>query len=317
MSKMLINGVLRDKPAQIDGQFHKMPSGFRNKIDANPSLKHPAALNCYHLYLSKACPHCHGVKLDLILKGLVEAICITWMDPISHEDGWKISQSAFDGIQGVPRNHCLFQAYQRAAPDYTGLISVPILLDKSTNKIVSTESASIIRVLNSTFNDAGVTGPDLYTTALADEIYLIRSMIQTPTRDGAYRARFATSQTTYCSAVIALFDALDDIEALLEQRRYLAGSTLTGVDLKLFPTNLRFDPVYVTHFKTDQKRITDYPALSRYLEDVLQYPDVAPTINMPQIRAHYFQIHRHINPTSIISIGSELQVMAILAKGAS
>ncbi|WIY24988.1 glutathione S-transferase family protein [Parasedimentitalea psychrophila] len=317
MPKMLINGVLRDKPAQIDGQFHRMPSGFRNQIDANPGSKHPAALDRYHLYLSKACPWCHGVELVLILKGLAEAISITWMYPISSEDGWVIDQSAFDGNDGVPRDHFLYQAYQRAAPDYTGPISVPVLLDKSTSEIISTESADIMRMLNSAFTDVDATGPDLYPTALADEIDLIDSMIQTPIRDGAYRAGFATSQTAYCSAVIALFDALDDIESLLGQRRYLAGSTLTEVDLKLFPTLLRFDPVYVTHFKTDRKRIADYPALSRYLADVLQYPGVAPTINMPHIRAHYFQSHRHINPTGIISIGPELQVMAIPTKGAS
>ncbi|MEH6647369.1 glutathione S-transferase family protein [Sulfitobacter sp.] len=316
MPKMLINGELRDKPAQTDGRFYRMPSGFRARIDASLGATYPAALNRYHLYLSKACPWCHGVDLVLSLKDLAGAISITWMAPISSEDGWVIEQSIFDANDGVPRDHFLYQVYQRAAPNYSGPISVPVLLDKSTGEIVSTESAGIMRMLNSAFTDIGTTGPDLHPAALADEIGQIDDMIQAPIREGVYRAGFATSQAAYNAAVIVLFEALDSIETLLEQRRYLAGPVLTEVDLKLFPTLLRFDPVYVTHFKTDRKRVADYPALSRYLADIAQYPGVAATIDLPHIRTHYFQSHRHINPTGIIPIGPEPQVMTVSTKGA-
>ncbi|MDC0657762.1 glutathione S-transferase C-terminal domain-containing protein [Leisingera sp. SS27] len=302
---MLINGILRDKPASADGRFQRLPSVFRSWIEAGPGATFPAASGRYHLYLSKACPWCHSVDLMLTFKGLRNAVSITWMDPVTSENGWIIDQQGFVETAGVPRDRYLFEVYQRAAPDFTGPVTVPLLLDKPSGRIVSTESADIMRMLDTSFGEAGATGPTLYPCVLQEEIDRLTGMIHTPICNGVYRAGFAASQTAYNEAVTQLFDALNKVEMVLEQRRYLAGEAITGIDLRLFPALVRFDPVYVTHFKTDRKRIADYPALSRYLRDTGGLPGVRETIDLPHIRAHYFQSHRHINPAGIIPIGPD------------
>ena len=316
MTKMLINGILRDKPAQSDGHFERPPSRFRSWIKKNANAVFPVEPNRYHLYLSKACPWCHGVDLVLSIQGLRDVISITWMDPIMSENGWVIDQSSFNPAHRVPRDRYLYEVYQRAAPDYSGVISVPVLLDRENGEIVSTESADIMRMLGQAF--PGRAGPDLYSETLRSEIDCLSDLIQGPIRNGVYRAGFATSQTAYCDAVMAIFDTLDTLENLLAARQFLAGDHLTEVDLKLFPTLLRFDPVYVTHFKIDRARIADYPALSRYLADLASRPEIAETIDLPHIREHYFKSHRHINPTGIIPIGPmSLYALAIPKKGAA
>lgn len=316
MAKMLINGILRDKPTQTGGRFERQPSRFRSWIETDENAEFPAEQGRYHLYLSRACPWCHGVDLVLSLKGLRNVISITWMDAIMSENGWVIDQHDFDPANGVPRDRYLYEVYQRAAPDYTGTITVPLLFDGESGKIVSTESAEIMRMLNQTFSDAA--RPDLYPDGLRSEIDRLADLIQQPIRNGVYRAGFATSQDAYCDAVIRLFDTLDTLENLLKERRFLAGDQLTEVDLKLFPTLLRFDPVYVTHFKIDRARIADYPALSRYLAEITALPGVAETIDLPHIRTHYFKSHRHINPSGIIPIGPmSLYALASPVKGAA
>jgi len=301
MPKMLINGILRDKPKDPNGAFARLPSQFRGWIEPNTAAAFPAERDRYHLYLSKACPWCHGVELVLSLKGLRGVVGITWMDPIMSENGWVIDQAQIVPIHGVPRDRYLFEVYQRAAPDYTGAISAPVLLDRKSGRIVSTDSADIMRMLGSAFVPEA--GPDLYPAHLRSEIDRIADFIQEPVRNGVYRAGFAATQTAYCEAVLGLFEALESLETLLTERQFLAGEQLSEVDLKLFPTLLRFDPVYFTHFKTDRARIADYPALSRYQSQIAQIPEVGATIDMPHIREHYFRSHRHINPTGIISIG--------------
>lgn len=316
MTKMLINGILRDKPTQTGGRFERQTSGFRSWIENDETAEFPAAQGRYHLYLSKACPWCHGVDLVLSLKGLREAISITWMDPIMSENGWVIDQHDFDPAHGVPRDRYLYEVYQRAAPDYTGAITVPVLLDRDSGKIVSTESADIMRMLGQTFSDAE--GLNLYPDGLRSEIDRLADLIQEPIRNGVYRAGFATSQEAYCDAVTGIFDMLNVLEIRLAQCTFLASNQLTEVDLKLFPTLLRFDPVYVTHFKIDRARIADYPALSRYLAEIASRPGVAETIDLQHIRAHYFKSHRHINPSGIVPIGPmSLYALAAPVKGAA
>lgn len=316
MPKMLINGILRDKPKQSDGRFHRLPSPFRGWISSQARADFPAASGRYHLYMSKACPWCHGVDLVLALKELREVISVTWMDPVMSEDGWVIDQSNFDERAGIPRDRYLYQVYQRAAPAHTGAITVPLLLDARSGQIVSTDSADIMRMLNTAFMDA--TGPDLYPTEIATEIDRLAEIIQAPIRNGIYRVGFATTQDAYDEAIHQLYAALDVVETVLNTRRYLVGAVPTEVDLKFFPTLLRFDPVYVTHFRIDRNRIADYSALLRYLAEFAQLPCVAETIDMQHIRAHYFLSHRHINPSGIIPIGPEpIYVTTALTKGAA
>lgn len=306
MPKMLINGRLRDKPLQADGRFERLPSQFRHWIENSPNAAFPAEPGRYHLYLSKACPWCHGVDLVRHLKNLDPVISVTWMAAVSEEEGWVIDNTSFDDNTDVPRDEYLYQVYQRAAPHHTGTITVPVLLDKKTGKILSTDSADMMRNLSSVF--AMADGPDLYPDDLAAEIDRVNKLIHTPIRDGVYRAGFATTQAAYDEAVGDLFSALEEIETLLTTRRFLSGSRLTEVDLKLFPTLLRFDPVYVTHFKTDRHRIADFPALSRYLDDIKKLPRVCETIDLAHIRAHYFLSHRHLNPQGIIPTGPTSRV---------
>ncbi len=301
MPMMLINGVLRDRPLASDGRFHRLQSPFTSHISVQPGAAFPNTPCRYHLYLSKACPWCHGIDLILTLKGLRNAFSITWMDPVMSENGWVIDQTLFNDQSGVERTRFLYEVYQHAKPDYTGPISVPVLLDKVTGRIVSTESAEIMRMLQTAFPDTA--GPDLRPSYLYDEIDRIAEQIQSPIREGVYRAGFATSQIAYGEAVTALFACLDAIEETLGRRRFLAGDVLTEVDLKQSPTLLRFDPVYVTHFKTDYKRISDYVALPRYLADIMGLPGVADTVDLAHIRQHYFLSHRNINPSRTIPIG--------------
>ena len=310
MAKMLQNGILRDKPAQTDGRFRRVAGGFHGRIEADPAAHFPAEPDRYHLYLSRACPWCHGVNLMRVLKGLEDTISVTEMDPVATEDGWAIDQAAFDETAGVPRDRYLYQVYLRVALAYTGPVTVPVLLDKTTGEIVSTESADIMRMLNSAFDHLGATRADFYPEQSRGEIDGLNQRIQEPIRNGVYRAGFATSQEAYDEAVTHLFVALDEIEALLGERRYLTGSGITDSDLRLFPTLVRFDQVYVTHFRIDRRRIADYTNLSRYLRDLYHVPGVAGTVDIEHIRTHYFRSHRHLNPSGIIPIGPDINLDA-------
>ena len=308
MAKMLIDGVLAEKPKSGDGKFVRMGSGFRGRIEPEADAEFPAEAGRYHLYVSMACPWSHRTTILRSLKGLTDIITVTQMEPLVGEESWKIDTSGYDPEAGVPRDEFAYQVYLRSDPKYTGPITVPILLDKKTGRIVSNDSADIMRMLNSAFD--GVVGPDLdfYPQALRQEIDRISEGIYGAVNNGVYRAGFATTQASYDEAVTALFEELDRLDALLGTRRYLTGDRITEADWRLFTTLVRFDPVYVTHFKTDRKRVADYPNLAPYLRELYQVPGVSGTIEFGPIRQHYFQSHTHINPHGIVSVGSEMNL---------
>ena len=308
MAKMLIDGELADKPKSGDGRFVRMGSGYKSQIEPGASAEFPAASGRYHLYVSMACPWSHRATIMLGLKGLKDIITVTQMDPIMGEESWKIDQESFDPGAGVPRDDFMYQVYARNDPSYTGPITVPVLLDKKTGTIVNNDSAEIMRILNSAFD--GITGStiDFYPHALRSEIDRINELVHGPVNNGVYRAGFATTQEAYDEAIRSLFSTLDELDRQLGTRRYLTGSEITEADWRLFTTLIRFDPVYVTHFKTDRKRIIDYPNLGPYLRRLYQVEGVAGTIDMDHIRRHYFQSHRHINPTGIIAVGPEFDL---------
>lgn len=305
MAKMLIDGVLAEKPKSGDGKFVRMGSGFRGWIEPKAVAEFPAEAGRYHLYVSMACPWSHRTTIMRALKGLQDIITVTPMEPLVGEESWKIDTSAFDSNSGVTNDDFLYQVYLRSNPKYTGTITVPILFDKKTGRIVNNDSADIMRMLNSAFD--GVVGPstEFYPQALRHEIDRISEQIYGSVNNGVYRAGFATSQAAYDEAVTALFEELDRLDALLGTRRYLVGDQITNADWRLFTTLVRFDPVYVTHFKTDRKRIADYPNLAPYLRELYQVPGVSDTIEMGPIRQHYLQSHTHINPHGIVSVGPE------------
>ncbi len=309
MAKMLINGELAEKPKSADGSFVRVGGGFEDRIELGANAKFAAETGRYHLYVSMACPWCHRVTIMLALKELEDHITVTQMEPIMGDESWKIDQSGFEPDAGIERDDFMYQVYQRADANYTGPVTVPVLLDKKTGHIVNTNSADIMRMFNTAFD--GLTGDslDFYPQGLRSEIDRINDLVFVPVNNGVYRAGFATTQTAYDEALETLFRTLDELDGLLGERRYLAGDQITEADWRLFTTLIRFDPVYVTHFKTDRKRIADYANLAPYLRELYQVPGIADTIDMDHIRQHYFQSHKHINPFGIIATGPELDLL--------
>ncbi|WP_282608824.1 glutathione S-transferase family protein [Pelagibius sp. Alg239-R121] len=305
MGKMLKNGELHSKSSDLNGQFVRADSGFRDWVSRDGSTDFPAEADRYHLYVSIACPWSHRTMIMRTLKGLEKVITVTTMDALLGEESWRLDQKSFDETAGVPRDTFLYEVYLRAAPRYSGTITVPLLWDKKTRRIVSNESADIMRMLNSAFDDFVTFPTDYYPGDLRPEIDRINAMVYDAISNGVYRAGFAASQDAYDESVNTLFEALDNLELLLSHRRYLAGNRITEADWRLFTTLVRFDPVYVTHFKTDRKRIADYPNLSAYLRELYQVPGISGTIDIPHIRRHYFLSHRHLNPSGIIPAGPE------------
>jgi glutathionyl-hydroquinone reductase len=309
---MLVEGKWQDvwyDTKATKGRFERSQSQFRNWItpdgSAGPSGKDgfKAEAGRYHLYVSYACPWAQRTLIFRKLKGLDELISVSVVDYLMLENGWEFKTR--DGATGddLFGFDYLYQVYLKADPAYSGRVTVPVLWDKQRNTIVSNESAEIIRMMNSAFD--GLTGSDLdlYPEELRQEIDALNATIYDRVNNGVYKAGFATSQEAYEEAVIALFETLDTLDARLETNRYLFGDRLTEADWRLFTTLLRFDPVYVGHFKCNIRRIVDYPNLSGYLRDLYQQEGVAETCNLLHIKNHYYQSHKTINPTGIVAYG--------------
>ncbi|HSW53111.1 MAG TPA: glutathione S-transferase family protein, partial [Sulfuricaulis sp.] len=254
----------------------------------------------YHLYVSLACPWAHRTIIYRKLKQLESVITMSVVDPVVTEGGWAFRDGFTDAVNGWA---FLREAYLRSQSDYSGRVTVPVLWDKQTRRIVNNESAEIIRMLNSEFNAFTAVKTDFYPAALRREIDEINAFVYERINNGVYKAGFAGSQRVYESAVTRLFAALDEIETRLGQSRYLAGNTLTEADWRLFTTLIRFDAVYVAHFKCNLRRIEDYPNLSNYLRDLYQVPGIAETVDFDHIKRHYFMSHRHLNPSGLVPKG--------------
>ncbi len=309
----LIDGVWHDNwydTASTGGRFARPPTQFRNWItpDGAPgpsgSGGFPAEAGRYHLYVSLACPWAHRALLMRRLKGLENAISVSVVDPLMLENGWTFATDFTDSTgDSLYQHQFLYQIYLQADPHYSGRVTVPVLWDKQQNTLVSNESADIMRMLNSAFNQAGARPGDYYPQPLAAEIDQLNGWIYDQVNNGVYKAGFATSQPAYSEAVTTLFAALERLEQILGQQRWLTGSQLTEADLRLWTTLIRFDPVYVTHFKCDRYRLSDFPHLSGFLRDIYQMPGIADTVNLEHIRHHYYRSHKQINPSGIISLG--------------
>ena len=289
------------------GEFIRAESQFRNRVTADGASGYPAEADRYHLYVSLACPWAHRTLILRKLKKLEDAISVAVVDPVIIEGGWAFRDGFSDTVNGFG---FLRQAYTHANLDYSGRVTVPVLWDKQTKRIVSNESAEIIRMLNSEFNAFTPVKTDFYPAALRQEIDTVNAFVYERINNGVYKAGFAGSQRVYESAVTRLFAALDEIEARLEPSRYLVGDTLTEADWRLFPTLIRFDAVYVAHFKCNLRRIADYPNLSNYLRDLYQVPGIAATIDFDHIKRHYFLSHRHLNPSGLVPKGPVLEFNA-------
>lgn len=296
--------------ANTQGEFVRSQSQFRDWITADGSSGFKAEPGRYHLYVSYACPWAHRTLLVRALKGLEDAISVSVVDPVSGDDGWVFSEYPDATIDHVNGLKALHELYTQAQSDYTGRVTVPVLWDKHNRSIVSNESSDIVRMLNIAFTADAGKDVDFYPAPLRAEIDAHNEFIYQHVNNGVYRCGFAASQAAYDAAVEQLFTALDALEKRLSASRYLTGSSLTEADLRLFPTLLRFDPVYFIHFKCSVRRIADYPHLSGYLRDIYQMRGVAETVHMEHIKRHYYLSHLHLNPMGIIPAGPEFDLSA-------
>ena len=305
------------------GKFERAAAQFRNWItpDGAPgpsgSGGFAAESGRYHLYVSYACPWAHRTLIFRALKGLENHISISVVHPDMLDQGWSFA-SDFDGATGDPlfgSGHA-HDLYSRADPTYSGRATVPILWDKAQNTIVSNESAEIIRMFNSAFDAITGNELDFWSDALREEIEAVNSRIYDTLNNGVYRSGFAATQAAYEDAVYPLFETLDWLEDRLSTRRYLMGDVLTEADWRLFPTLIRFDPVYHLHFKCNRRRIVDYPNLWGYTRELYQMPGIADTVNMAHIVRHYHYSHESINPNRIIPINPVLDYDAPHGRGA-
>lgn len=309
---LLVDGQWQDKWYDTEasgGRFVREDAGFRNWVTADGSAGptgvggFKAEANRYHLYVSLACPWAHRTTIYRKLKGLEDMISLSVVHPFMGDKGWTFTEGAGVIADPIVNADYLYEVYVAAKPNYTGRVTVPILWDKKTNTIVSNESSEIIRMLNSAFDEAGATDVNFLPKALLAEIDTINEFVYSAVNNGVYKAGFATTEAAYKEAVVTLFDALDTLEARLADQRYLLGDTITEADWRLFTTLVRFDAVYVGHFKCNIRRIVDYPNLWGYLRDLYQVPGIAETVNIEHIKAHYYTSHANINPTRIIPVG--------------
>lgn len=314
---LLVDGVWQDRwydTKASGGRFERQASAFRNWVTADGSAGpsgeggFKAEPGRYHLYVSLACPWAHRTLIFRRLKKLDPIISLSVVHWHMGETGWDFAEGPGtipDSINGAQHLH---EIYTRAQPDYSGRVTVPVLWDKQRGTIVNNESAEIIRMLNSAFDAWGDATLDFYPEALRDEIDAVNERIYATVNNGVYRAGFATSQQAYEEAVTALFDTLDWLEARLAKQRYLAGDRLTEADWRLFTTLLRFDPVYVGHFKCNIRRLVDYPNLWAFTRELYQVPGVAETVNFEHIKRHYGS-HRTINPHGVVPAGPMIDVI--------
>ena len=314
---LLIDGKWHDKWYDTDktgGKFEREAARFRNWVTADGSPGpdgeggFKAESGRYHLYVSMACPWAHRTLIFRKLKGLEKHISVSVVHPDMVENGWEFrpdSEQHRDHLHGFRFMH---QIYTKAAPEYSGRVTVPTLWDKKKETIASNESAEIIRMFNSAFDGLeGVrTDLDFYPGELQEEIDSVNARVYDTVNNGVYKAGFATAQDKYEEAYNALFDSLDWLEERLSSQRYLVGGRLTEADWRLFTTLIRFDAVYFSHFKCNRQRISDFPALSAYVRDLYQVPGVAETVDINQIKRHYYVSQRTINPTQIVPVGPEL-----------
>jgi glutathionyl-hydroquinone reductase len=257
----------------------------------------------YHLYVALACPWSHRTLIFRALKGITGMIPISVTHWHMGSEGWtfEAGPGVFpDPIHGARHLH---EIYKAAVPNYTGRVTLPVLWDKLTATIVSNESADIIRMMNSAFDAVGATAADYYPEPLRSNIDAINSEIYERVNNGVYKAGFATTQAAYEEAVRPLFATLDRLDALLGKQPYLCGSRITEADWRLFTTLVRFDSVYVGHFKCNIRRVSDYPNLSAHTRELFQWPGVRATVNFEHIKRHYYESHASINPTRIVPAG--------------
>jgi putative glutathione S-transferase len=298
----IVNGKWADQwydTKASKGAFVRQESRFRDHISAEPSSKFYAEKDRYHLYVSLACPWAHRTLIFRKLKQLENIISVSVVEPEMLENGWEL------GKNGDPlyQLNYAYQLYLKAAPDYEGRVTVPILWDKKTQTIVNNESIDIIRMLNTAFNELTGNTDDYYPSQLKQEIDSVNERIYHSINNGVYKAGFATTAEAYEQAYHALFDSLEWLEQRLAKQRYLVGEQITEADWRLFTTLIRFDAVYHGHFKCNKKKLNEYHHIHNYVKELYQIKGIKETVDLPHIKQHYYASHKTINPTLIVPLG--------------
>jgi putative glutathione S-transferase len=299
------------------GEFERQEDAFREWVTSDESSKYPGASGRYHLYVSLACPWASRTVIARKLLGLEDAIGLTVVDPVRDERGWAFRDpeaggfppEAFASTDPINGFHFLREAYEATGLNFDGRITVPVLWDKETRKIVNNCEDDICRMFNDAFHSfASNRDLDLFPSGIASEQAELSDFIYDNINNGVYRAGFATRQRPYERACRKLFVALDELEARLSRSRYLFEDRIVESDWRLFCTLVRFDIVYYIHFKCSLQRILDYPNLQGYLTDLYQQPGIAETVRFDHIKRHYYMTHAEINPTGIVPIGPVLDL---------
>ncbi len=319
----LVEGVWKDQwydTQSTGGRFVRWESRYRNWItrDGAPGPTGEGGFKAepgrYHLYVSFACPWAHRTLIMRALKGLESAISLSVAHWHMGENGWTFATAP--GVMQDPIHNAnyLYQIYLADDPKASGRATTPVLWDKAQGRIVNNESADIMRMFNDAFNGVGAQPGDYYPAQLQSDIDALNERIYHAVNNGVYQAGFATSQEVYEEAAFNVFAMLDELEERLARSRYLFGDRSVETDWRLFTTLIRFDAVYVGHFKCNLRRLVDYPNLSRYARDLFQFPRISGTVNFDHIRKHYYTSHKAINPTGIVPIGPELNFSAGISK---
>lgn len=287
-----------------DGSFERQKDAFDNWVSPSPDSQYPAASGRYHLYVSLACPWAHRTIIMRERQGLAPHIGMTVVDPIRDEKGWRFVDNV-PRCQPDPLNgfKYLSEAYRATDPDYGGRVTVPVLWDKETKRIVSSNDDNIMRMFNSAFAKITGQGHDHCPPHLIGQIDRLNQLIYETVNNGVYQAGFASSQKAYDAALYPLFDTLDMLESRLNRGPYLFGDTLTETDWRLWVTLIRFDAVYHGHFKCNLRRLVDYPNLIDYTERLYRLPGIAETVDFDHIKRHYYLTHDELNPSGILPAG--------------
>lgn len=312
---LLVNGVWQDKwydTKKTGGEFKREDAQLRNWItpdgDPGPSGRggFKAESGRYHLYVSLACPWAHRTLIFRKLKKLEDHISVSVVSFDMFSDGWTFDSDTGSSGDALFQADYMHQVYTRNKADYTGRVTVPVLWDKKQNCIVSNESSEIIRMMNSAFNQITGDDTDYYPQALQSQIDDINTLVYDNINNGVYRCGFATTQEAYEAAYQPLFAALDKIESILSQSRFLVGDRITEADWRLFTTLIRFDAVYHGHFKCNRQRIEDFPNIKEFVRELYQWPGVKETVNFEHIKGHYYRSHTTINPTQVVPVGPDI-----------
>ncbi|MFY8273927.1 glutathione S-transferase family protein [Pseudoalteromonas sp. SSDWG2] len=312
---LLVEGQWHDKwydTSANKGQFKRESAQLRNWITADGSAGpsgeagFKAEKGRYHLYVSLACPWAHRTLIFRALKGLEDYISVSVVSPDMLAHGWTFDTATGSTGDSLYQSQFMHQIYTRNNAKYSGRVTVPVLWDKQQQRIVSNESAEIIRMFNSAFNHLTDNQLDFYPASLREQIDEVNDFVYDKINNGVYKAGFATTQAAYEQAYESVFAALDTLETRLSKQRYLVGEQLTEADWRLFTTLIRFDAVYFGHFKCNQRMIESYENISQYVRDLYQVPHVAQTVNFEHIKRHYYFSHTMINPTQVVPVGPKV-----------